>query len=223
MPAAPKHPDAEYSRVAEFVDTAALLFAQRGFDRTSVREIAQAMRLTSGTMFYHFKTKDDLLEAVIRKGMNDGVALMNDALRRAGAGPIHRLLALVSAHIKIVHGDLRHVHRVWIREWDHLNSDARLRLRAHAEHYRATLDALLLALVEGGHLRTDPVTARHLLLPALNWAPAWAELPDDSAGSAAGEQIGEQICAGLLNQSVEDFRKMLEMEAAGRLKSNSVD
>lgn len=211
MSLAPLRTYADTPRIAEFIDAASRLIAQQGYDRTSVRDIAQAINLTSGTMFYHFKTKDDLLEAVISKGINDGITQMNEALSRAGRGSLARFLALVTAHIGVVHGDLRHVHRVWIREWDRLSAEARLRLRPPAEQYRALLDNLLLALTEEGHLQTDPATARHLLLPALNWTTAWADLPDERARVL----LGEQICAAILNKPVETFRSLLRKEAEG--------
>lgn len=209
MPADPLRAPAETSRIADFIDAASRLIAEQGYDRTSVRDIAQAINLTSGTMFYHFKTKDDLLEAVIKQGLSDGLVLMNQAVDRAGPGSLARFLALVTAHIGVVHGDLRHVHRVWNREWDRLRPEGRGRLRPMVEQYRALLHQLLIALGQDGHLEADPETVRHLLLPALNWTTAWAELPDESSRAA----LGKQICAAALNQTVDTFRLRLRIES----------
>lgn len=209
MSLAPLRPFGDTSRIADFIEAAARLIAQQGYDRTSVRDIARAINLSSGTMFYHFKTKDDLLEAVISKGINDGIAHLTEAYRGAKGGALHRFLALVTAHLGLIHGELRHVHRVWIREWDRLSPEARLRLRPQAEQYRALLDNLLLSLAGDGHLKTDPATARHVLLPALNWTTAWADLPDQASRAA----LGEQICAAILNQPVETFHSLLQEEA----------
>lgn len=209
MSLAPLHISADPSRIAVFIAAASRLIAEQGYDRTSVRDIAQALNLTSGTMFYHFKTKDDLLEAVIKKGIDDGNALVNEALSRAGNGSLARFLALVTTHIGIAHGDLRYVHRVWMREWDRLPEEARLRLRPSTEQYRELLDKLLVALAEDGHVEADPTTLRHLLLPALNWTTAWAVLPDAHSRTL----LGEQICAATLNQTVSAFRSLVQQEA----------
>lgn len=197
------------SRTAEYIDIAALLIAQKGYERTSVRDIAQAINLTSGTMFYHFRNKADLLEAIISKGIDDGIAQTNEALEQARPGSLSRFHALVAAHIAIIHGELRHVHRVWIQEWDKLSPEAYLRLRPRAEKYRATLDDLLLGLKDDGYLKSDPTTARHLLLPALNWTTAWADLPDERQQ----DLLGEQFCATVLNQSLAVFRDLVLREA----------
>jgi len=46
--------------------TAERLFAERGFDRTSTARIAAAAEVPHGLIFYHFRTKMDLLLAVTR-------------------------------------------------------------------------------------------------------------------------------------------------------------
>ena len=47
------------------VEAADALFYQRGFEKTSFSDIADAVQLSRGNFYYHFKTKDDILNAVI--------------------------------------------------------------------------------------------------------------------------------------------------------------
>ena len=47
------------------VDAADTLFYQRGFEKTSFADIADAVGLSRGNFYYHFRTKDDILAAVI--------------------------------------------------------------------------------------------------------------------------------------------------------------
>jgi len=50
----------------EIVREAAVLFARRGFEATSIREIANAVNILSGSLYHHFGTKEEiLLEAVV--------------------------------------------------------------------------------------------------------------------------------------------------------------
>jgi AcrR family transcriptional regulator len=53
------------------------LFAERGFDRTSTAQIAAAAQVPHGLIFYHFKTKMDLLLAIIR---DDAVTALDGLL-----------------------------------------------------------------------------------------------------------------------------------------------
>lgn len=50
------------ARIVEAADT---LFYQRGFEKTSFADIADAVGLSRGNFYYHFRTKDDILAAVI--------------------------------------------------------------------------------------------------------------------------------------------------------------
>ena len=47
------------------VDAADQLFYQQGFEHTSFADIADAVQISRGNFYYHFKTKDDILDAVI--------------------------------------------------------------------------------------------------------------------------------------------------------------
>lgn len=208
MRRSPRKAAKENTRVDDFVRNASALFAKRGFDRTSVREIAQALGVASGTLFYHFETKEDLLEAIISKGIADGYRKAADALASATAGPISRFLALASAHIEVVHGELRHVHHVWIREWDRLTPKARDRMRPAAQQYRDLLDGVLVELQDAGHLKSEPIMTRHLLLPALNWTTSWSRVPTQ----AARRELAHQLCAASLNVTPVDLAVMMEAE-----------
>lgn len=56
---------AELGTRDRIVEAADALFYQRGFEKTSFADIADAVQLSRGNFYYHFKTKDDILDAVI--------------------------------------------------------------------------------------------------------------------------------------------------------------
>lgn len=49
----------------QIVEAADRLFYRQGFDHTSFSDIADALRISRGNFYYHFKTKDEILDAVI--------------------------------------------------------------------------------------------------------------------------------------------------------------
>ncbi len=51
----------------QLIDTALEVFAKKGFDKTSVRELAAAAGVAQGLMYHYFKSKDKLLEAVVER------------------------------------------------------------------------------------------------------------------------------------------------------------
>lgn len=58
-------PTAEPSTRERIVEAADRLFYQRGFEKTSFADIADEVQLSRGNFYYHFKTKDEILAAVI--------------------------------------------------------------------------------------------------------------------------------------------------------------
>ncbi|TFG47110.1 MAG: TetR/AcrR family transcriptional regulator [Dehalococcoidia bacterium] len=54
-------------RRSQLIDTALEVFAKKGFDKTSVRELAAAAGVAQGLMYHYFKSKDKLLEAVVER------------------------------------------------------------------------------------------------------------------------------------------------------------
>ncbi|MDW2798010.1 TetR/AcrR family transcriptional regulator [Clostridium boliviensis] len=54
-------------RKNEILDAAEQLFTQKGFDGTSTNEILEAVGIARGTLYYHFKSKEDIMDALIQR------------------------------------------------------------------------------------------------------------------------------------------------------------
>ena len=54
-------------RREEILDAAEKLFAAKGFDNTSTGDILDAVGIARGTLYYHFKSKEDILDGVIQR------------------------------------------------------------------------------------------------------------------------------------------------------------
>jgi AcrR family transcriptional regulator len=54
------------SRRDELLDLAATMFAQRGLRATTVRDIADSAGILSGSLYHHFKSKEQMVEEVLR-------------------------------------------------------------------------------------------------------------------------------------------------------------
>ncbi|MGE5677914.1 MAG: TetR/AcrR family transcriptional regulator, partial [Pseudomonadota bacterium] len=52
-------------RKNEILDAADSLFAQKGFDGTSTNDILEKVGIARGTLYYHFKSKEDIMDALI--------------------------------------------------------------------------------------------------------------------------------------------------------------
>ncbi|MEO1115512.1 MAG: TetR/AcrR family transcriptional regulator, partial [Pseudomonadota bacterium] len=55
----------------QIIDAADDLFYAQGFGETSFADIAKAVSISRGNFYYHFRTKDEILDAVIEKRLSD--------------------------------------------------------------------------------------------------------------------------------------------------------
>ena len=62
---------------------AARLFREKGYERTTVRDLAAAVGIQSGSLFHHFRTKEEILKAVMVETIRLNTALMQAALEAA--------------------------------------------------------------------------------------------------------------------------------------------
>jgi len=135
------------------------LFAERGFDRTSTARIAAEASVPHGLIFYHFKTKMDLLLAVIR---DDRLTALDDLLPPLAAGPdLHEAVADLWRRLSSVLGEPSAVRRIMIQE-----------LAAHPEIRQRALEL---------HGRIVAIVSRYLAQASQAGSPAWAVRPGSEA------------------------------------------
>lgn len=79
----------------QIVVAADRLFYEQGFEATSFADIAAAVKLSRGNFYYHFKTKDEILDAVIALRL-ENTQHMLDAWEAAGAAPAERIRSFIN-------------------------------------------------------------------------------------------------------------------------------
>ncbi len=82
----------------DILDAALSLFARYGFKRTSVEEIATKARVGKGTVYLYFASKEELLVAVIRRGLDEVYAAIVRATN-AATTPAGKLRAYVHTRV----------------------------------------------------------------------------------------------------------------------------
>jgi len=89
--------------------SAAREFAARGFDGTSLRQVAAGADLTLGSLYFHFATKADLVAEVLRDAVDFALARVDQAISElpSEAGTAEALSAAVRAHLLEMAGDRR--------------------------------------------------------------------------------------------------------------------
>jgi TetR/AcrR family transcriptional regulator, cholesterol catabolism regulator len=178
---------------------AARLFRRKGFDATSTRDIAAAAGMQSGSPFYHFKSKQALLFAVMQEGMRNAVERQRQASAAAGLpalAPAAQLRLLVRNHFEVLLGPGSDYIPVMLYEARSITARQRAALAQLRSEYEGAWDPVLRALHASGRLRTDVKLARLMIFGALNWSVQWYDRRkeatlDDLTQAALALFIGE--------------------------------
>ncbi len=178
------------------LSAAAHLFRDKGFDRTTVRDIAAAVGIQSGSIFHHFKSKEDILYAVMEEVIHFNTARLEQAV--AGEPTAEgQLRALIRAELQSIVGDTAEAMTVMVTEWRCLSEDKQRKALALRSIYEQLwLDALN-ALHAEGAFRDDPFIMRRLLTGMTGWTPNWFDRDgplslDDLADIMLARVIGEK-------------------------------
>ena len=80
-------------RKGEILDVAEQLFAEKGFDNASTNDIIKKIGIARGTLYHHFKSKEEILDAIVERMMNDSIARAR-AIIKDKTIPIFELLVI---------------------------------------------------------------------------------------------------------------------------------
>ena len=131
------------SAKGKLMRAAAHLFKNKGYERTTVRELGAAVGIQSGSLFHHFKSKDAILLGVMEETIIINMARMLDALSKANDSS-SKLLALIRCELNSVHTDTGEAMSVLVYEWRSLKPEK----QAHILQLRDEYETLWLTAIQ---------------------------------------------------------------------------
>lgn len=186
-------------RAAEVYRTAAKLILQKGYDATSVGDIAEALGITKAGLYHYIRGKTELLYDIMKYGLEE---LEREVLApaRAIADPAERLRFVIATHAQIVtRGD--GAVTILVDEARALspaqNRHVTKLKRAYVDFLRATMEQLR----EAGKLReVHPTVAAFGIIAAVNWVSRWYHPEGVLTAGEIAEQITDIALNGVLRR-----------------------
>ncbi|MFJ2340464.1 TetR/AcrR family transcriptional regulator [Pseudomonas protegens] len=178
--------DPESAR-GKLLQTAAHLFRNKGYERTTVRDLASAVGIQSGSIFHHFKSKDDILRAVMQETIHYNTALMRAELAEAGSVR-ERVLALIRCELQSIMGGSGEAMAVLVYEWRSLSQEGQAAVLALRDIYEQIWLQVLGEAKEAGFIKGDVFITRRFLTGALSWTTTWFR----AEGSMTLEQLAQE-------------------------------
>ena len=173
---------------------AARVFAARGYDRTTMRDLSRASQMSLAGMYYYVRGKEDLLFEIqracferVREGAERATAL--------AAGPEERLQAFIRHHVQFFTTHMDEM-KVLSHEAESLTGERLEEVRRLKRAYVDLCEDLLARLEEqNGVERVNRHVAAYALFGMMNWIYTWY----DPQGSVGVEELAESMCRLFLN------------------------
>jgi AcrR family transcriptional regulator len=182
------------ARRSEVVATAARLFAERGYDGTSISELTAATGLAAGGLYHYIEGKDDLLIAICDE-LLEPLLEQARAIVAATSPPVEQLRELVRAWVAHVVAHRHHM-LVFTQERQAIEHERRWRrVRSQRQAFEQILDEVLeRGEADGSMTFADRRLSLLALLGMVNYTPQWVR-PN---GRLSAEEIAAGYCALVL-------------------------
>ncbi len=176
------------NRKEQIFDAGARLFAEKGYERTSLQEVADALGVTKPALYYYYRSKEDLLFEI----MSFCIDRVTDDLEEVGASagpPSQRLAAFIHRY---VHFFADHPHELTLlsTELDSLTGDLREAIVTKQRRNLAAIRSIVTELLEEGESRDlDPTVSAFALLGMMNWIFSWY----DPEGAVSPDRLADHF------------------------------
>jgi AcrR family transcriptional regulator len=203
----------------EILRTAARLFQQRGYDATSMNDVAAALKLSKGGLYHHFQSKDEILYEIMNHAMEITQERVLNPVRSI-ADPEERLRTLIRLHIEVVLSPRDREITVMLHENHPLPPPLRKRINSRKKEYVHFLENLMTEVQEKVQERAQekaqdkisskvqrevrqsagkvsPRAAAFALLGMINWIYQWYKPEGELQAQSLIPQFTELIFGGI--------------------------
>lgn len=177
---------------------AASLFAERGYEGTSVQEVVQRAGVTKGAMYYHFESKDDLLFEIYHRVL----AMQTERLEQiASSGlPVQHRIREAAADVVVTTLDNLDDAVVFFRSMHLLPAARQAEVRAERRRYHERFRGLVEEGQRAGVFRADVSAdlATHSYFGSVHHLGTWYRPGGKLSPRQVGENLADLFLGGLL-------------------------
>jgi AcrR family transcriptional regulator len=192
----------------QILQAAAETFAAKGYEATSIRDVADSVGMLGGSLYYYIKTKEDLLYALIddfhRVGMEEVERAEQEAVAAGhGDDPLALLRAVCQRHAE-VNLRSRTLSAVFYNDFRYLSSERKEHIVESRRSHQHRIEELISLAQEAGEISRDldPRLCALAMLSLLNATNTWYQPDKDASGQSVPEFLSSLLIDGLSGASV---------------------
>ena len=185
-------------RRIDILKSAAAAFRRRGFHGASVDEIASALEMTKGNLYYYFKNKEEILFACHEYSLDKLLVLM-DEVQAEQTTPEVKLRKLMLAFVHLILDDLQAT--ALTLDPEALSPPLLKRVIAKRDRFDHGIRAIIQEGMDRGVFRPgDPKMIEFAMMGAVNWISKWFDPAGEQTSDQIGDAFADYLVGGLLKK-----------------------
>jgi AcrR family transcriptional regulator len=178
------------------------LFSARGYDQTTLQDIAGEAGLTKGALYYHFKSKEEILRRV-HDDMIEQIVADSRPVLHAGLSAAETLRGLIHVHLAAIEtrGDAI---KVFLRERRGFSAPNWQDIKEHRDEIeRMFVDVIVAGQRDGEFaLKSNPRILAFGVLGMICWATEWFQ-PNRLPAAAIADIFADMVLPGLVTGDIK--------------------
>ncbi len=183
-------------RKSQIISKAAVLIKKKGFDGTSMRDLARSLDLEASSLYHHIKSKDELLSHIcfeMAEAFAIGLAEVNDIYFNAE----EKLRMAVQSHIGLLTQYPEKAY-IFVNEWRKLNeTDLAKFVILRGNYERGIAEIVKNGEDEGLFNEVDRKFAVLTILATINWVVEWYKADGNMSATEIADKLTDFILTGL--------------------------
>ena len=191
----PRNADASASTRIDILKSAAAAFRRLGYHGASVEQIAAALQMKKGNLYYYFRNKEDILFACHQYSLDRLLELL-DTVERSGLPAEDKLRRLI---VSFVHTILDELHGTALfLDLEALTAAHLKAVIARRDRFdRGVRRVLEEGMGSGAFARNDPKLLAFAIFGSVNWIPRWFNPRGPASSDEIANRFADYLIAGL--------------------------
>jgi AcrR family transcriptional regulator len=183
-------PTSPKKREQEIIDAAAEIFHRQGYSDTSVQNVADAVGILKGSLYYYIDSKDDLLYRVLLEVHDAAHSIIEEVAALDSLSPLERLRVYVQRHVEY---NIRHLTKVAVYYHDYklLAPERRAEIRRQRKMYEDFVEGLITEAQAQREVAADldPHVLANCMFGAVNSIYTWYR----PGGKVSASQLADTL------------------------------
>ncbi len=189
-------------RREDIIHSARVLFSERGYHGTTIRDIAQMSGILSGSLYAHIRTKEDLLYEIV-DSVADQFLESLAAVVAQQLSPEEKFREALAAHIGVVARNLDAA-TVFSHEWRALEGERRALIQDKRDKYEHLWQEVIqYGVAEGTFVMSNQRFSRIVSLSVANWLYQWYDPAGELSAKAVADRLADVLLYGIDRRSAD--------------------